>query len=121
MQSIRSDIGQLTQHLRSADFFAVKRFPEARFTLGQPFTPGSTTGTASGMLTIKGIAKQEKIQLAARREGKTLRLEGKAAIDRTAYGICYNSPSFFEGLKQEAIANDFELAFKLVFEEMEKE
>ena len=121
MQSIQSDIGQLTKHLRSADFFEVKRFPEAHFTLGQPFTPGSTAGTASGMLTIKGIAKEEKIQLTARREGKTLRLEGKAAIDRTAYGIYYNSPSFFEGLKQEAIANDFELAFKLVFEEMEKE
>ena len=119
--SVDSNHAERDKHLRSADFFEVKRFPEAHFTLGQPFTPGSTAGTASGMLTIKGIAKEEKIQLTARREGKTLRLEGKAAIDRTAYGIYYNSPSFFEGLKQEAIANDFELAFKLVFEEMEKE
>lgn len=121
MQSIRSDISQLTQHLHSADFFEAERFPEARFTLGQPFTLGDTEEMASGVLSIKGIAKKEKLRLTARRARKRLRLEGKAVVDRTAYGICYNSPNFFEGLKQETIADDFELAFKLVFEEVEKE
>ena len=117
MLSIESDIAQLTDHLRSADFFEVKRFPEATFALSQPVSlKAEEDGLAGGELTIKGITKEEKVPLKVRRQGKTIVLEGKAVIDRTAYEIYYNSPNFFSNLKQNAIADEFELAFTLVFE-----
>lgn len=119
MKSIQSDIKQLEQHLRSADFFEVKRFPEARFTLLQPLLLEGGEEAAYGALSIKGITRQEKAPLRVSREAEKLVLEGKAVINRTDYGIYYNSPNFFENLKQDAIADDFELSFKLVFEEME--
>lgn len=121
MQSIRSDIAQLEKHLRSADFFKVEGFPEAVFLLGQPIVLGGGEQAAVGVLKIKGVSNQEEIPITARMEEATLVLEGKAVIDRTAYGIYYNSPNFFEGLKQDAIADAFELSFRLVFEGREAE
>lgn len=121
MQSIRSDIAQLEQHLHSADFFEVQRFPEAVFVLQRPVSLGGGEAMAIGSLTIKGITREEEIPLSVRPEGKALVLEGRALLDRTAYGIYYNSPNFFEGLKQEAIADTFELSFRLVFEPAEGE
>jgi hypothetical protein len=39
---------------------------------------------------------------------------GKITIDRSKYDVRYGSTSFFEGLGDKAIYNDFDLEFSLV-------
>ncbi|MFT5617313.1 MAG: hypothetical protein ACI85I_000529 [Arenicella sp.] len=40
-------------------------------------------------------------------------------IDRTKFGITYNSPSYFEKMKDQAIADEFTISFNWVFEKQE--
>jgi len=114
MRTLASDDYQkLTRHLKSADFFHVKAYPEAIFTLSEA-VPGDTTQVL-GRLRIKGKEQEQVIPVQVRRKDKALELRGKVEIDRTAYQVNYNSPSIFEDLKDKAIADTFELAFQLSF------
>jgi len=115
MPSIESEIRQLVKHLKSDDFFEVKKFKTADFVLTSPLH-WAKAKTATGNLTIKNVTKPTELVLTkVERNGNTVHLSGTAQVDRTAYGIYYNSPNYFENLKQDAIADVFELEFELVF------
>jgi polyisoprenoid-binding protein YceI len=43
-----------------------------------------------------------------------LRVTGTATLDRTQFGINYNSSSFFQNLGNYAIRNEFTLSFEVV-------
>ncbi|WP_162910441.1 YceI family protein [Hymenobacter oligotrophus] len=109
LRTIAHDNAQLQQHLRGADFFAVEAFPVAVFRLGQV-----SNGLAAGQLTIKGVTQRVVFPVAVQRTGKELRVRGAVTLDRTQYGIRYNSRSFFADLGEQAIRNDFRLVFDVV-------
>ena len=46
--------------------------------------------------------------------GGGLRLRGTATLDRTQFGINYNSTAFFRNLGSYAIRNDFQVVFEVV-------
>lgn len=109
MTSIQHENQQMQDHLLSDTFFDVTRFPEATFVLR------SLTGTtATGQLTIKGITKPISFPIVLSQVGTALRIKGKAVVDRTQYGVRYNSTSFFADLGDQAIKNEFTLAFDLM-------
>jgi len=115
MPSMNSEIAQLVKHLKSDDFFEVKKFKTADFVLTSPLH-WAKAKTATGNLTIKNVTKPTELVLTkVERKGNTVHLSGIAKVDRTAYGIYYNSPNYFENLKQDAIADVFVLDFELVF------
>ncbi|RAK65135.1 YceI family protein [Hymenobacter edaphi] len=110
MRSLHHDNAQLREHLRGADFFDVEQFPTAEFRL-----QSTSGGQARGLLTIKGVAQPVTFPLTLTRGAAgELRLRGTASIDRTRFGIRYNSRSFFAGVGDQAIRNDFQLAFDVV-------
>ncbi|KUG06946.1 hypothetical protein ASU33_06375 [Solirubrum puertoriconensis] len=109
MRTIAHENAQLQQHLRGADFFAVAEFPAATFRLRQV-----SNGRATGWLTIKGVTQPVEFPVQLERQGSTLRIEGAATLDRTRYGIRYNSRSFFADLGDQAIRNDFRIVFAVV-------
>lgn len=114
MNTIRSDEFQkLTRHLKSTDFFDVKGFPEARFALTPPLP--TSANSASGIFEIRGNQREERVPLEIDRSGDRLEITGVLTLDRTEYGIYYNSPNYFKNIKQQAIADEFMLKFQFVF------
>lgn len=109
MATIQHENGQMQEHLRGDDFFGVTRFPSATFVLRS-----LTGGTATGQLTIRGITKPVSFPVVVSQEGTGLRVKGKATIDRTQFNIHFNSSSFFQNLGNQAIKNEFTLAFDVV-------
>ena len=110
MASITHDQAQLAEHLRGADFFDAAKFPVAVFEL-----TAFKNGQASGTLTLKGIRKPVAFPVTVAAEaGGGLRLRGTATIDRTQFGVNFNSSSFFQNLGSYAIRNDFQVAFDVV-------
>ena len=110
MATIAHEQAQLAEHLRGPDFFDATRFPTAVFEL-----TAFQNGQARGTLTLKGIRKPVAFPVSVTAEpGGGLRLRGTASIDRTQFGVNYNSSSFFQNLGSYAIRNDFQVAFEVV-------
>lgn len=115
MNSLDTEIGELEQHLRSEDFFEVNNYPEATFILTQPVKLNKGSMILTGKMQIKEEVHTENIHLSAKKVGNNWVFSGEVGLDRTKYGIYYNSPSFFKSLKQNAIADEFELDITVVF------
>ncbi|HEX8659462.1 MAG TPA: YceI family protein [Hymenobacter sp.] len=107
--TIAHDQAQLAEHLRGADFFDAAKFPTAVFELTE-----FTAGRARVTLTIKGVTKLVAFPVTVAAEFGGLRLRGTATLDRTQFGINYNSTSFFQNLGSYAIRNDFQVAFDVL-------
>ena len=107
--------GKLEGHLKSADFFGVEKFPTARFEItnvAAKGTPGDYKVT--GNLTIKEATKEIKFYAHIDEEGGNLTATGDITIDRTDYDVRYGSGSFFDGLGDKTIYDEFDLTVKLV-------
>lgn len=113
MKTIASNNKQLVKHLKSKDFFEVKRFPEATFSLSEAVTLVAGEQLVEGMLTVKSTSLPISIPLVITKKGENWVMNGTVMVDRTKYGIKFNSPTYFEKLKDQAIADEFELAFAL--------
>lgn len=101
---------KLVGHLKSDDFFGVKKYPTANFvvTQGTKFSNGKATVT--GDISIKG--KTESISFDVVRVGNEYTT--KIDIDRSKFDIRYGSNSFFDNLGDKAIEDIFTLDIKLV-------
>ncbi|GAB3796827.1 YceI family protein [Spirosoma humi] len=109
MTSIRHENERLQTHLRDEALFDAAHFPTATFVLR------SLSGTtATGQLTLKGITKLVSFPVSVSPDGTSLRIKGRALIDRTQFGIRYNSTSFFTDLGDQAIKNEFALQFDVL-------
>ncbi|HEY5973653.1 MAG TPA: YceI family protein [Geobacteraceae bacterium] len=94
----------LLRHLRSEDFFAVDRFPEATIALtGWQAIANATPGTANylvqGELTIKGVTRSVNFPAAvAPQADGSIKAQAALEIDRTDWGVGYGSGKLFERL-----------------------
>lgn len=96
---------KLIGHLKSDDFFSVKKFPTATLTLTQ-VTRTQQGYKAKGDLTIKGITKPVEVELfRTTTEGYASTL----VVNRTEFNIKYGSGSFFSNLGDKAIEDNFTL------------
>ncbi len=112
MKSITHENKKLVSHLKGEDFFEVKKYPLAKFQID------SITATVmSGKLSIKGTAKQISVPYNITLENGVRKIKGKMAIDRTEFGINYNSESFFKNLGSNAIKDNFDVLFTIFLKE----
>ena len=102
--------GKLEGHLKASDFFDVETFPKASFKITNVEGKGSNV-KVTGDLTIKGITKATTFDMVVKENSATAAFK----IDRTKFGIQYNSNSFFENLKDKAIYDEFDLNVNLIF------
>ena len=103
--------GKLDGHLKSDDFFGTEKNPTSTLVFKKIATKPDGLYTVTGDLTIKGITNPVTFDLAVK--GNTATTVVK--IDRTKYGIKYNSKSFFDSIGDKAIYDDFELTVNLQF------
>lgn len=109
MKSLHQENERLTKHLKDKDFFHVKKYPMATFTLTEAFSPDSSEYLI-GIMTIKNKKQTEKIRVQASfQKNGTLSLSFDHTMNRLDYGITYNSLSIFKSLKENAIADSFTL------------
>jgi polyisoprenoid-binding protein YceI len=101
---------KLDGHLKASDFFGVKKHPKATLVFTS-VTKNETNYSVVGDLTIKGITNKIAFDLEVSENTATTSLK----IDRTKYGIKYGSASFFDGLKDKAIYDEFDLKVNLKF------
>lgn len=114
MRSLSHENDRLQNHLRDKDFFYIKKFPVATFILDEPASISEGKATLTGTMTLRGVSQKEQIQVTIQQTVDTITLEFDHSMDRTAYGIEYNSPSVFKKLKENAIADQFELKARLL-------
>ncbi|OIQ30794.1 MAG: lipid-binding protein [Bacteroidetes bacterium MedPE-SWsnd-G2] len=101
---------KLDGHLKADDFFGVEKFPTASLKFTKVEGAGGTYKVTAD-LTIKGITNPVTFDLAVAGNTATSALK----IDRTKYGIKYGSATFFDGIKDKAIYDEFDLNVNLKF------
>ena len=115
MLSLDAENQDLKSHLMSKDFFEVSKFPLARFVLSLPFGIDEIQQVVVGDLTIKDETQAQTIPVEIEYQDDKMVIIGQMKIDRTQFGVVYNSPNFFKNLKNQAIADEFDLDYVLVF------
>lgn len=111
---------KLVNHLKSEDFFYIKKFPTAKFVITdiqelknqQPDKDGfKASHLVKGNLTIKNITKPIGFKAAiSSKEGKISVRTEKFLLDRTEWGVNYQSKKIFSELKDAFIYDEMELS-----------
>ena len=105
---------KLVGHLKSDDFFGVETHPTATFVLKSAEKKSGNEYTVKGDLTIKGITKSIEFPATVKVSGNTLEASAEVVIDRSKFDVKYGSGSFFDGLGDKMIYDDFTLDISLV-------
>ena len=101
----------LEGHLKSKDFFETESHPNAMLQFKEVTMNGENNYRVKGDLTIKGITNSIDFDFAVDGNNASAALK----IDRAKFDVKYKSPSFFEGLKDKVIYDDFDITVNLKF------
>ena len=105
---------KLIGHLKSDDFFGVAKFPQSFLEVKNVTPKYGNVYHFTADLTIKGISAPEEFDAEVTDASGQITATGTMVVNRTKYGIKYGSGSFFQGLGDKVIYDDFVLKFKLV-------
>ncbi len=103
--------GKLEGHLKSDDFFGVEKYPIASLIFTKVKPTGKNAYLVTGDLTIKGKTETVSFNLSVYGSKANASLK----IDRSKFDVRYGSTSFFDGLKDKAIYDEFDLVADLEF------
>ena len=115
MQSLNHKNKDLKKHLKNKDFFEVKKYKTATFSLINPIKIENEKAIIIGNMTIKNKTQKEVIEVCIK-HSKEIQIDFTTTLNRINYGVKFNSPSFFKSLKQNAIADEFILTTNLIFD-----
>jgi polyisoprenoid-binding protein YceI len=109
----------LSQHLRSEDFFDSEKFPQAYFVITKIET---ITGAQAekpnadiyGTMTLKGISQPLKFPALVEIDDQKIHAHSHFKFDRTKWDVRYNSSKFFGGVGDGAISDAIGIEFDIV-------
>ena len=111
-QDMEADNGgnDLSNHLKSTDFFDVDKFPTARFEITQVEKIKDAQGKdpnydITGILTLKGVSNTLKFPAFVFVENNVITSVAKFKFDRTKWNVRYNSGKFFSDVGDGAISD----------------
>jgi polyisoprenoid-binding protein YceI len=109
----------LEDHLKNENFFAVDKYPWASFLI-KKITPGadSTTFTITGNLGIKSAIREISFPATLVITGDLVKAQASIIIDRTKWGINFQSRSVFTNLKDGLLADEVPISMNLVFKKV---
>lgn len=102
---------KLEGHLKADDFFGTDKYPTAKLVIKKIDEKSKGLYRATADLTIKDVTSSVNFDITVGQESLTTTLK----VDRTKFGIKYNSKNFFEGLGDNVISDEFELTVNLKF------
>ena len=91
MASVKTDTDQLTQHLKTPDFFDVAKFPQSTFASAE-IKPGGDKGASStitGNFQLHGVTKSISFPAMIRVTPEAINVESTFSINRKDFGINY--------------------------------
>ena len=103
--------GKLEGHLKSGDFFDIEKHNTASLKMTKVKSSGKNSYKIKGDLSIKGITKSVQFEASVYGKKATATLK----VDRTDFNIKYGSGSFFDGLKDNMIYDEFDLVIDIEF------
>jgi len=103
--------GKLDGHLKSDDFFGVEKYPTATLAFTKVTPTGKNSYEVKGNITIKGTTEPVSFTLSVYGNKANASLK----IDRSKFDVRYGSTSFFDGLKDKAIYDEFDIVADLEF------
>lgn len=109
MKTISHENADMQKHLRGDDFFDVEKYPTASFKLEK-----TVGGLATGILKIKSVQKRITFPFKINVSQNLVLIEAKINVNRTDFGIKYNSTSFFTDLGDYAIKDNFDFDISIV-------
>lgn len=83
--SIGTEIEKLTNHLKSPDFFEVRKYPTAKFE-----STKIEAGSVTGKLTLHGVTKEITFPATVEVTEAGLKLKAEFTIDRSEFGMTYD-------------------------------
>lgn len=100
-------------HMKSADFFDTAKYPEAKLVIKN--SKKTSKGLeVQGDLTMIGQTKPVSFLVTdLKKTDSTLTGKSNLTLNRTLWGLKYGSGSFFKGLGDKAINDEFTLAIDL--------
>ena len=105
---------KITNHLKSADFFNVEKYPTATFTITN-VNEEIGMSMIKGNLTIKGIKKSIEFPATITVNDDMVTFKSEPfTIDRTDWDIKFHSGKFFDDLKDTLIKDDIELTVEIM-------
>ena len=87
MNSLTTDDKDRMEALPGKDWFATASFPQAEFTSSHIVKTAEHQYAATGMLTLRGIAKEVTLPFTLTPEGTQTRAEGSVVLNRHDYQI----------------------------------
>ncbi|WP_136467883.1 YceI family protein [Flagellimonas onchidii] len=119
MNSIMNTDGKynemLVSHLKNKDFFDVEKHPEAKLEIHQVKPDDNGQMEIEALLTIKGISRPIKFSSTMEKGPNGALLKSKFIIDRTRWGISYESKGIVGSVKEGIISDAIELEVIIVF------
>jgi polyisoprenoid-binding protein YceI len=114
LNSIETDSPQLTEHLKSPDFFNVAQYPKATFTstsleAAPAGSPAGTTHLLRGTLDLHGVQKEVSIPVKAEQTADGVRATSEFTINRHDWGISY------KGMADDLIKDNVLIRLDLAF------
>jgi polyisoprenoid-binding protein YceI len=106
--------GNLTNHLKSDDFFSVAKFPKAMMKITNVKTSDGKTYEMTADLTIKGVTVPVTFPATSAMVNGKLVTNAEIKFDRTKYDIKFRSGNYFEDLADKLIYDEVKLDIKLV-------
>ena len=106
---------KLVNHLKSADFFEVDKYPEAKFVITKPDRRLNQDYMVIGKLTIKDKVSEVKVPttLIFDKDNKSFTTTVSLVFDRTKHDIKYGSEKFFKNLGDKAIYDEVDLLVEI--------
>jgi polyisoprenoid-binding protein YceI len=90
--SIFTDTGKLTNHLKTADFFDVNKYPKATFKTTEVKAVKGADGTThevTGVLTLHGVAKALTFPVKTTTDANGVAIEGTTTVKKEDFGMVY--------------------------------
>ena len=105
---------KLVGHLKSDDFFGSAKYPTAKYVITKAI-PTDSKGNYKlvGNLTIKSTTKEVKFNAFVSEANGVVTASGKMVVDRSEFDVRFGSGSFFDGLGDKTIYDDFDLQITL--------
>jgi hypothetical protein len=100
---------KLTNHLKSEDFFNISKYPTSKILI-----TGFKDNLLQGDLTVNDITKKVTIPVSIFEDDALYTLSGKLEIDRTEFGIKFNSNLIKDLSDEVLIDNIFVVSFKVI-------
>jgi polyisoprenoid-binding protein YceI len=107
--SVDTGIAARDEHLRSADFFDVSKFPLATFESTGLSMTGSKAGKLTGMLTLHGVTKPVTLNATLQSPdltGDQLAFSAKGVLKRSDFGM-----TSYAGVIGDEVTLDFDVEF----------